>query len=337
MSQSHDTRQSLGPDDALPPVEPPSAGFILQLFIIPAVIVLIIVVLWLMFSWLAHMGDNPNKYIEALRRNNPARWQAASSLADALRRPGNERLKNDSVQARALASLLSEEIDAGEDRGTANDIKLRAFLARALGEFNVPDVLPTLLKAAKTQRYENELMVRRAAIEAIAVLASNVGPARLRDKQGLVEALIDLSQDEQATIRSATAYTLGVVGGAEAAGRLEHMLDDAQPSVRYNAATGLARQGDLQATAVLIEMLEPRHIESAGQRGSSSMQAARRLQIRITAMRALKVLFEKQPQADDRQVRAAVRELLKDKELKTRTRIEAKSLLQDLEARHTGG
>ena len=34
----------ISPNDALPPVEPPSAGFIVQLFVIPAVIVAIIII-----------------------------------------------------------------------------------------------------------------------------------------------------------------------------------------------------------------------------------------------------------------------------------------------------
>ena len=40
--QDRETRPLVG-DELLPPVEPPSAGFIVQLFVIPAVIVLIIV------------------------------------------------------------------------------------------------------------------------------------------------------------------------------------------------------------------------------------------------------------------------------------------------------
>src|SRR5690348_13895689 len=64
---------------ALPPVEPPSAGFIVQLFVIPAVIVAIIVVVWALFSWLAHTGSDPKAYVEAMKRDNESRWQAASN------------------------------------------------------------------------------------------------------------------------------------------------------------------------------------------------------------------------------------------------------------------
>ncbi len=38
MTDTSPVPRPLAPDDALPPVEPPSAGFIVQLFVIPAVI-----------------------------------------------------------------------------------------------------------------------------------------------------------------------------------------------------------------------------------------------------------------------------------------------------------
>ncbi len=335
MSQSNsEPRQPLSPDDALPPVEPPTAGFIVQLFVVPAVIVSIIVALWLMFSWLAHMGDSPDRYIEALRRNNPARWQAASSLADALRRRGNERLKHDAQQAGALAELLSEEIDDTQRAGNQNEIKLRAFLARALGEFRVPDrVLPALIKAATTQRNDDELMVRRAAIEAMAVLASNIGPEAFREQPEALETLLRLSRDESSTIRSVAAYALGVVGGRQAIERLDKMLSDAHPSVRYNAATGLARHGREEAVDVLIEMLDPELVPLRDEPVDVAVQAGRRFQIQNTALRAIRILYQKAPEADTQRVCDAVRRLLAQTAPEERTHVEAKSLLYELEKR----
>jgi len=85
MSSPLPPSEPLSPDDALPPVEPPSAGFILQLFVVPGVIVVVVVTVWLMFNWLAHMGNDRDAYVRDLSRNNEARWQAAFNLANALR------------------------------------------------------------------------------------------------------------------------------------------------------------------------------------------------------------------------------------------------------------
>src|SRR3989337_766451 len=71
-------------DEFLPPVEPPSAGFILQLFVVPAMIVLVIVGVWLSFNWLIR-GAKPEDLIQGLQGAGVARWQRANELAEALR------------------------------------------------------------------------------------------------------------------------------------------------------------------------------------------------------------------------------------------------------------
>src|SRR5688572_2382537 len=73
---------------ALPPVEAPTATFILQLFLIPLLIVSIVVLLWLLFSWIAHMGrDNAAELARAVERGDKSSWQRAYELADLLRSP----------------------------------------------------------------------------------------------------------------------------------------------------------------------------------------------------------------------------------------------------------
>ena len=55
-------------DDLLPPVEPPSAGFIIQLFVIPALIVVLIVAVWLAFNWLVRTASSPEDVIQGLKQ-----------------------------------------------------------------------------------------------------------------------------------------------------------------------------------------------------------------------------------------------------------------------------
>ena len=55
-------------EEILPPVEQPSAGFIVQLFVIPGMIVLVIVMVWLGLSWLAHHGTHPEELVRQKRR-----------------------------------------------------------------------------------------------------------------------------------------------------------------------------------------------------------------------------------------------------------------------------
>ncbi len=179
--------QAGSPDDALPPVETPSMTFVTQLFLIPLLIVSIIVVLLVGVRWLVSVGSNPETYIRDLQHPSKGSWQSAASLADLLRDPRNESLKRDSTLAKRLAEVLQAQLAAGET--DENDIKLRIFLSRALGEFYTPDGLPVLIEAATTEREPQEVIVRRNAIEAIAVLADNTDPSRLLQEPGLMPAL----------------------------------------------------------------------------------------------------------------------------------------------------
>jgi hypothetical protein len=181
-SKSPQDDQNIGPptlpagDDLLPPVEPPSAGFIIQLFVVPALIVLVIVSVWLSFTWLVRR-TSPEAMVQGLEQGpSVARWQRASELADMLRNKRFAEFKQNADAANQLARILEREIDqAGASDGMQEEqITLRYFLARALGEFEVPDGIGVLLKAAETNRHPSEQLVRNGALEAIAVRAYNL-------------------------------------------------------------------------------------------------------------------------------------------------------------------
>src|SRR5689334_5980312 len=142
MSDSHASK-TFAEGDALPPVEPPSAGFLVQLFVIPGVIVTIIVVVWLLFHWLAAMGNDPREYVRKLRGNNEVRWQAAVNLAGALHGQAAEEITQDTEVAGELGQILDEEIKAGSVE--EQPIKMRTFLCRALGEFRVEAAMAPLI------------------------------------------------------------------------------------------------------------------------------------------------------------------------------------------------
>ena len=122
-----------GDTSPLPDVTPPNASFILQLFLVPMIIVSIIVALWMMFSWLAHMGTNPEDLVTDVEKLNDGSWQRALTLADLLRNPQYDHLKDDQQLAQRLADALSAQLADGSLE--ANRVNLRLYLARVLGEF----------------------------------------------------------------------------------------------------------------------------------------------------------------------------------------------------------
>lgn len=306
------------PDDALPPVEAPTMAFVTQLFLVPLLIVSIIVAIWLGVTWLVAVGSDPQKYVDDLQNPGKGSWQSAASLADMLRSPRNDHLKRDITLARRLAEVLDEQIERGEFGD--HDIKLRIFLCRTLGEFYLTDGLPVLIKAATTERDRSEIVVRRTAIEAIAVLADNTDPATVAAEPGLMAALSKAAgdrsspgdQDEAARgdLRARAAFTLGVLGSDEALDRLATMTSDGYPNARYNAATGLARHGDLRATKVLVQMLDPNNeAVIAGEEDETGIAWKRALVI-INGLNSVERLAEKNPAADLSQIEDAVQRLV---------------------------
>jgi hypothetical protein len=328
------SEKTLSSSDVLPPVEPPSAGFILQLFVIPGVIVAVIVLVWLLFSHLAQMGrSDPEAYIAALDRNNEARWQAAFNLANDLRNEKGaqyEALRSDTKLARRLGEILDREIDSASMQEHA--VTFRIYLCRALREFHVADGLPALIRAANTQRDEREAQVRWFALESIAVLAENVrqsDPGAKLDKPELEPTLLRAAGDPEPMVRKRVAFVLGVVGGERLLEELHTLLTDTYPDVRFNAATGLARHGDASAVEVLIEMLDP---ESKPGRDVELQKEARdqkREKIISNALRAARQLHAQNPTLDTSSLQSAVETLLESGPGRV-MEIEAKQTLADL-------
>lgn len=313
MSETTTPRPSVSPDDALPPVQPPSAGFIIQLFVVPGIIVLIIVSVWLMFNWLAHMGSDPQSYIRELQRNSQSRWHAAASLADALRVEKHDALKDDSQAAADLAGILDREITAGR-YDDEQAVSLRYFLCKALGEFRVPEPLPVLLRAAETERDPRESKVRESALESIAVLIGNLRKAgRSFDVAPVEKTLLEVSRNDEAVLRLRGAFALGVLGGDAAIARLRSLAEDVAPDVRFNAATGLARHGDAAAVDTLLEMLAP--VQTAGVEVEERVEARgyKQAMIHANALEASLQLAQQNPSVDVSRLTAAIQTLIDSK------------------------
>jgi len=308
MSDSNFASKPIPPSDALPPVEPPSAAFLVQLFLIPGVIVGVIVLVWVLFNWIAQSGGaDPQDYVEALRRNSPDVWQKAEQLAEMLHNDHRNELKGNPALAGELADILDQRIAAGQmDK---SDVDLRVYLSKALGQFNTPVGLPALMKAAATNRDEAEMPVRRAALDAIGSLAVNIQAttsAPLTDP-ALVDALLTASRDPASVIRLRAAYVLGIVGGQKAIDRLAEVLSDPYPDVAYNAATGLARHGDVRAIDELAAMLEVGETSPAVASEEADLRDEKRWAIVVNALRAVGQLAEANPKADLSRVAPQVR------------------------------
>jgi hypothetical protein len=309
------TRRGVRPDDALPPVEPPSAAFLVQLFVVPLTIVACgLFVVW-GFYWLAQMGNDPESYVRALRRNNEGRWQVALNFANDLRGPGGAALKNDAGLARDLAGILADEVTSGRPNGGGHGAEqsrtLCGYLCRALGEFSVPEAAAPLLARAADS---SDPQTAQAAVEALAVLSANLAAAgrSFDDPAAVSAALLAASRSDSDALRSSSAFTLGVVGGAGAAERLAELAEDADEDVRYNATIGLARQGRETAWSGLAEMLAlPDSVPAEGdQKGQA--ERYRRAMIVVNALKGVGLLVDDTRQPPPAAIAEAITKLAAD-------------------------
>jgi HEAT repeat protein len=319
-------------DPLLPPVEPPNARFIMQLFIIPAIIVLCVVMVWMLFGWLASRGEeDASSIVKSLRSSSHARWQAANELARMLQLEQRyPKLKENRLLAGELAQLLSEYLEAGN--ADEQSINMRSFLCRSLGEFRVDDGMAVLLNVVHEDLQPD---VRREAIKALAVLGNTFegeNPPKVSDGNvpfdvdELVRTLIRLSTDQDELIRSETAYAMGAyiqgtassIRNTSAPGKesqgidsqetsplaslvepLVRLIDDTHVDTRYNAALALARIGNLAAVGTVAEMLdlEKLSVSMTGEHDPQLQAYKRNLMLR-NAIEAAAKLIELNPQHD---------------------------------------
>ena len=325
-------RGAVAPNDSLPPVEPPSAGFLVQLFLVPAVIVGIIVAVWIAFHWLAQLGNDPEGYLKALRRQSEGRWQAALNFANDLRGPGGAALKADGGLAGELGSILADEVASGRPRvpGDAGEPSrtLCIYLCRALGEFAVPEAAPPLVARAAD---DADRSTARAAVEAIAVLADNLRAAErsFPDPAAVAAAVGAASRSDDDALRSAAAFTLGVIGGDEAAARLGELLTDGADNVRFNAAVGLARQGRPAAWETLGEMLALPDVEAVAGDESGQSRRYKRTLVVVNALKAVGEIVDRTREPPPGAVADAVERLGNDPA--SDVRVAARALLGKFE------
>ena len=278
----------------------------MQLFFVPMIIVSIIVAVWIMFGWLAQSGTNPKQLSENLRQLNKGSWQDAHSLSNLLRDPRETELRKDRELASSLADTLKMLLEDPNLSVSPERHKLATWLCQALGEFEVDDGLEALIDAVKTEDFK----IKRAAVEGIAKLSDKLKSSLDGSRSKLVSVLKEPAMErapsavreeelEYGEVRSAVAYTLGIIGGEEAKDTLTLMLSDPYPEARYNAATGLARNGDVRAVERLCEMLQIENDEATKyeEKDAATLRNWKSNMVIVNGVRGVNALYIKNQEA----------------------------------------
>ncbi len=277
---------------------------------------------------LADLLRSPDPKYAALRDDS----KLATTLATFLERDLKEPLEPLTPMAigggGGSGTYSGSQAPAGSARRA--QIMRRMYLCRSLGSFNVQEGLPVLLKAAKQEQDPVEVQVRFAALEAISTLADNSGPKSIQENAEAMEVLLSATQEPDDTapppappkdgtptlyrphaeLRAVAAYALGVIGGDKAVERLEKMLHDTYPNARYNAATGLARQGNEQCIGVLREMLDPENPLAVKDEANPNDQERKRTTVLLNGIKGMLSLAKANPEADLSRLNASLDNLI---------------------------
>ncbi len=274
----------------LPPVEPPSAGFVVQLFVIPALVVVVVIIVWLLFGKLAGGERDAMEYVRQLR-STTANWRMAFELASLIQ--NDSKIGGDPILLGELTDLLTHELDRNEDS------TLTQYVALTLGAFRTLDAktesgqsVDPLVPLARALEPKYDAPIRIAAAASLAKQAGRMN-GTLQDPRA-VEALGAAAAGEPTELRQLAIYALGFFGGQTATQILrQRLVEDEDRFVRYNAAVALARRGDPSAEKTLREMLTAADLDRVIDLSSTTEKQNKIEAIQLEALEALRSSISK--------------------------------------------
>ena len=291
----------------LPPVEAPSAGFVVQLFVIPALVVLVVIVVWLLFGKLAGGERDAMEYVRQLRLPT-ANWRSAFELASLIQ--NDPAIAGDPKLLGELTDLLSHELD------TNSDPDLTRYVALTLGAFRtlegrtqsgqpVDPIVP--LTRALEPRYDTP--IRIAAAASLAKQAARLD-GRLDDARA-IQALGETAANGEPQLRQMAVYALGFFSRSATERLRDRVRGDEDRFTRYNAAVALARRGDPAAEATLREMLSTADLDKVVEIKSATEKQNKIESIQLEALESLRTSLRNHSPQLARSLRAEVEKLTK--------------------------
>jgi hypothetical protein len=272
----------------LPPVEPPSAGFVVQLFVIPALVVVVVIIVWLLFGKLAGGERDAMEYVRQLRSptGHARTYRVAFELASLIQ--NDAKIGSDPVLLGELTDLLSHELDRNDDP------EMTKFVALAVGAFQTLDArkengqaMNPLVPLARALEPKYDTEIRIAAAASLAKQAGRMNGSL--DDPPAIAALGAAAATDPPEVRQLAVYALGFFGGPAAAEILRQRLHgDEDRFVRYNAAVALARRGDLSAEKTLREMLATADLNKVIDLTSTTEKQNKIESIQLEALEALR-------------------------------------------------
>ncbi|MEQ8765700.1 MAG: HEAT repeat domain-containing protein [Planctomycetota bacterium] len=234
LSDPGDARSSR--DEPLIQIEEPPADqaprrglLFLQMIVFPLLIVGVCVSIVLLIGYLVNESRDPSELLNEIRSGwGKKRMQAAYEFQMRLRE--NEELRKDEALAGEVIALLGQQrIWEEED--------VRRFLVLSLQNFDTPQTLPALIRAAGHEDGDTVLYAL------FGMLNGTATPEWQSEARAALPMLEEHLQSNDAGIRLSAAKVVGKIGDPEGAEMLRPLLEDPDTFVQINATFALAALG----------------------------------------------------------------------------------------------
>lgn len=292
------------PCEGTPPSKPPAGAeidgrsdwkVVLQFFLVPLSLVLVLVSVFFGLQVMRRHRPDTASTLRSLRSyegfmaryvGDVKRWQSGYDLSLLMR----------GEDPRELRKILPDLTSAFREAGARGDLKLRRYLALALGHAGDPRATEALREGLADQDAETRLF-------------SCAGLMRIGERSALPD-LRRAAQDPDGGVRTMAIFALGRLEDRGSIVLLRGALADKETDVRWNAALALAQLHDSGGAAVLVELLKdssgPGDPATAGVRRDRALNALRGL-ARLRAPEGRRALGEAIESAADPQIREAAR------------------------------
>jgi len=203
-------------------------------FIVPFLIAICCVLVFLSVRILTMENRTVHDYLSDIRDGGSSkRWQAAFELSKLL---ANEKvdLKNE--------RFLSGMTDLFE-RSTHDDVRVRQYLALAMGRSGSPAFLKPLLTSLKEEKNEDAIP---SQIQALGLLGS--GEA--------ITTILPYLAHASSNIRLTAVIALGNIKDVSTIPQLQKHLGDEEVNVQWDAAIALAKMGNSGGREKLLQLLD---------------------------------------------------------------------------------
>ncbi len=201
-------------------------------FLIPFMLAIFGAMFFFMFQFLTYEKSTPSDLLNNIQSGSATkRWQSAFELSNML---SPEKIVNPALFENRLKNLF--------EKSKYDDLRVRTYLALAMGKTQNPIFGPILIEALKD---ENE-SVRIASIKSLGIL---------RYKESCDKFVSILSNSSSNSEKLACIISLGAIGEEKYSNNLVEILDDEEPNLRWDAAIALLKMGNEKGVPIVKNLL----------------------------------------------------------------------------------